>query len=176
MVLCMKQTLLTICLILFALPVWGYCKGDNLSNKPNPEEMFGVYFFCGPDISYCDEINDNKHKKIFKSLYDKSHYDIEYDYMLVLPDDLTSPDNEERIMIYGEIGFSSKTISRHGSFQNTFNFKEFICSKANALKCRFDGKMTSEFIKKTIIEIQTDGDCGSYGALIPDGFWKKVNK
>ena len=79
------------------------------------------------------------------------HYtDIEYDYMLVLPDDLTSPDNEERIMIYGEIGFSSKTISRHGSFQNTFNFKEFICSKANALKCRFDGKMTSEFITKNL--------------------------
>ena len=173
----MKQTLLTLCLILFALPSWGggdggYCKKDN---KPWPEEIHGVYFYCGSDIEDCKKVNESKYKKVFKSIFEHSTEHNGHDYIIVLPDTLTSM-IEERVMIYGEIAWYTDTNSRFTSFQNTFNFKEFVCNKAKAKLCKHNGTMTSEFITSKIVEIQTDLDCIGYEPLNPSGYWKRVEK
>ena len=171
-------------MVLYTLPSWGggitnYCKKDG---KPIPEQINGIYFYCGSSVESCSNVKSDKYKKIFKSFFEHApdNSDYEHSYLLVLPDTLTSKD-EGRVMIYGELAMAySVTMSlrttRYGSFQNTFNEEEFVCEKANGLLCKYGGSMTSEFHTEDIIEINTDTDCTGHGPLTPSGFWKKVER
>ena len=62
----MKQTLLIICLIVLALPSWGgdissYCKKEG---KPLPEQITGIYFYCGGSIESCSNVKVTNTKNI----------------------------------------------------------------------------------------------------------------
>ena len=180
----MKQKILILWLLFFTMPTWAggisnYCKKEG---KPIPEQINGIYFYCGGSIESCSDVKSDKYKKIFKSFYehapDNSAY--EHSYLLVLPDTLTSKD-EDRVMIYGELAIAysvtmSLTTTRYGSFQNTFNEEDFVCGKAKGLLCKYGGSMTSEFYTEDIIKINTDADCTGHGPLTPTGFWKKVER
>ena len=81
----MKQILFITYFIFFALSSWGggianYC---NKEGKPIPEQINGIYFYCGSSIESCSDVKSDKYKKIFKSFYEHApdNNDYEHSYL-----------------------------------------------------------------------------------------------